>query len=122
MNVLIIDDDATHLQIYAMIVKLAGYRPVTVLVGRHEVNLATDGRVDLVLLDYCLNSETTAVEAAQVSRSLYPAAPIVLLSDLYGVPPDIAPYITEFVRKGEPEKLVAMLSRILTSQKEGCQA
>jgi hypothetical protein len=46
-------------------------------------------------------------------RSLYPAAPIILLSDVWNLPTEIAPYVADFVRKGEPAKLLGTLSRLL---------
>ncbi|MGB0064638.1 MAG: hypothetical protein WBP85_09355, partial [Terracidiphilus sp.] len=56
-----------------------------------------------------LNSVRTAPEIAQEVRAKFPLAAIVLLSDLWSPPPDVAPFITQFVRKGEPARLVEVL-------------
>ena len=48
-----------------------------------------------------------------ISSSQYPDAPILLLSDVSSLPPDIAPYVKEFVRKGEPARLMTTLQRML---------
>jgi hypothetical protein len=71
-----------------------------------------DARVDLVVMDYRLTSQLSAVQAAQMARDKFPHAPIVVLSDLYELPADIAPYAHAFVRKGEPARLVDLLSKI----------
>jgi hypothetical protein len=49
-------------------------------------------------------------------RSRFPDAPIVLLSDFWSPPPDIVPFITQFVRKGEPARLVEVLRSQLYSK------
>jgi hypothetical protein len=46
-------------------------------------------------------------------RSRLPKAPILLLSDVWGVPADVAPFVRGFVRKGEPAKLVETLHDLL---------
>lgn len=108
-RVLIIDDDPMHLDIYAMIVKRAGFESLPVLVRFTGVDPLPESGVDLVLLDYRLNSVTTAPAIAQQIRSKFPEAPIILLSDYWSAPPDVAPFINQFVRKGEPAELVEIL-------------
>jgi DNA-binding response OmpR family regulator len=108
-RVLIIDDDPTHLDIYGMIVRGAGFEAIPVLVRFSGADPIPDSGVDLVLLDYRLNSVTTAPEIAQELRSKFPEAPIILLSDLWSTPTDAAPFINQFVRKGEPAKLLEVI-------------
>jgi DNA-binding NarL/FixJ family response regulator len=105
-RILIIDDDPLHLDIYTMIVQKAGYVAIPRLVRFSGLDPVPDEKIDLVLLDYRLNSVKTAPEIAQDLRSKFPEAAIVLLSDFWSAPPDIAPFISQFVRKGEPAKLV----------------
>ena len=54
----------------------------------------------------------TAVAAAEATKARYPGAPIIVLSDVYDLPADIAPYARAFVRKGEPATLVATLAEV----------
>ena len=115
-RVLIIDDDPSHLDIYGMIVQTAGFEPVPVLVRFAGADPIPDASIDLVLLDYRLNSVETAPEIAQEIRSKFPEAPIILLSDLWSAPSDVAPLITHFVRKGEPAKLMEALCSYLPSK------
>jgi DNA-binding response OmpR family regulator len=110
------DDDPSHLEIYGMMVERAGFVPIPVLVRFAGTDPIPDSGVDLVLLDYRLNSVTTAPEIAQLIRLKFPDAPIILLSDLWSPPADVAPFITHFVRKGEPAKLMEALSSHLSSK------
>lgn len=109
-SVLIIDDDPMHLRIYGWIVDAAGYEAKPALVTHDHIDFP-EGRVDLVVMDYRLTGQLTAVQAAEAARARYPAAPIVVLSDVYDLPADIAPWVQAFVRKGEPAKLVDALAR-----------
>ena len=112
-RVLIVDDDPSHLEIYAMIVNRAGFRPVPVLVRFTGPEHMPDGEIAAVLLDYRLNSVKTAPEIAQEIKAKHPLAPLLVLSDFWTMPADIEPYATEFVRKGEPENLLNVLCKLV---------
>jgi DNA-binding response OmpR family regulator len=111
-TVLIIDDDPAHLRIYAWIMEASGYRALPVEVRYAGISLPEE-HAGLVLLDYNLAGKSTAVEIAKLVRSQLPGVPIVLLSDRWELPADIAPFVQDFVRKGEPAKLVATLHKLL---------
>lgn len=110
-GVLIIDDDPVHLQIYGWILKNAGFVPFPALARSDGVDMPTDHDIDVVVLDYRLTGGLKATDAARLANDAFPDAPIILLSDLYGVPDDIAPFVKAFVRKGEPEKLIATVRK-----------
>jgi DNA-binding NtrC family response regulator len=110
-SVLIIDDDPTHLRIYGWIIGAAGYEAMPALVTGDHIDYP-DGEADVVVMDYRLTGQMTAVEAAAKTQRRYPNAPIVVLSDMYDLPADIAPYVKAFVRKGEPAKLVETLASL----------
>jgi DNA-binding NtrC family response regulator len=112
-KVLIVDDDPSHLEIYGLLIERAGYESYPVLVKFAGVVIPADAGIGLALLDYKLHSLRTSTEIAQEIRGLYPQAPIVLLSDLWSMPSDISPYISEFVRKGQPAKLLETVARLL---------
>lgn len=111
-SVLIIDDDPSHLRIYGWIVGAAGYEAMPALVVGDRISYP-DGDVDVVVMDYRLSGRMTAVQAAEETRRRYPKAPIIVLSDMYDLPADIAPYAQAFVRKGEPAKLVETLASLV---------
>ena len=118
-KVLIVDDDPMHLEIYGLLIKQAGYEPLTALVKFVGTEIPRNQEVGLVLLDYRLNSLKTSPELALEIRSLYPGAPIVVLSDLWSLPTDIAPLVAGFVRKGEPAKLLETVSAFMASSANG---
>lgn len=117
-KVLIVDDDPMHLEIYGMLIKQAGFEPLPALVKFTGTDLPRDQAIGLVLLDYRLNSFKTSPEFAKEIRTLYPSAPIVVLSDLWSLPADIAPFVDGFVRKGEPDTLLETITRFLADSAE----
>ena len=118
-SILVVDDDPMHLRIYSWIMNAAGFDAVTAQVHASEVILPANDRFDVVVLDYRLTGTLSAVEAAQQIRRKYPDPPIVVLSDVFGMPDDIAPYAQRFVRKGEPEKLIATIQSLLAAAPGG---
>jgi len=121
--VLILDDDLDHLKIYGWILERAELRSVPCLVKRRGLELPKVDSVELVVLDYALHCGATPVEVAERLREEYPQAPIVLLSDVNELPEDIEPYVQAFVRKGNPEELVATVTAQLSvAQNERMQS
>ena len=110
-KVMIVDDDPMHLEIYALLMKQAGYDTIPVLVRFSGTEIPPNLPLGLALLDYRLNSTNTSPEYAQEIRAVYPQVPILVLSDLWSRPTDIAPFVSGFVRKGEPAKLLESVSR-----------
>jgi DNA-binding response OmpR family regulator len=112
-SILIIDDDPAHLHIYCLVVESAGFRALPVQVSCKEIELPQDAAIDAVLLDYCLPENIRAADIARRVRAQYPDVPIMSLSDLPEAPADIAPLVQGFVRKGNPEKLIATLRKLV---------
>jgi DNA-binding response OmpR family regulator len=110
-KVLILDDDPMHLEIYGLLMKQAGFEALPVLVRFTGTEIPHKQSLGLVLLDYRLNSAKSSPEYAQEIRALYPHVPILVLSDLWALPTDIAPFVSGFVRKGEPAKLLETVAR-----------
>jgi DNA-binding NtrC family response regulator len=110
-----IDDDPQHLALYTVILQRGGFDPISALVTSSGVDLPEERDVDVVVLDYRLGVATTAVEVASCVQTRYPDVPILVLSDLFGMPSDIAPYAIDFIRKGEPKHLLDTLSRLTTA-------
>ena len=104
-----IDDDPSHLKLYSWIINRAGYCAITVLVSGNNSELPDDGSIRAAELDYRLGM-ITAPEVAQRIAAKYPEIPIIVLSDLYWMPDDMAAVADGFVRKGEPQQLVDMIS------------
>lgn len=116
-NVLIIDDDALHLNLYKWMLEKQGYRALKALVGSTSVPLPKEEHIDLVLMDYRLNSTLTARDVAKAVKEAFPGAPVVVLSELAWPPDDIRGFATGFVSKGEPEQLMATIAELLGARR-----
>ena len=114
-KVLIVDDDPAHLEIYGLIIQQAGYEPVPALVHFTGLDLPREEPIRLVVLDYRLHSLKSSADLAREIRQNYNAVPIVVLSDLWSLPEDMEPFATEFVRKGQPAKLLETICRLMPS-------
>jgi DNA-binding response OmpR family regulator len=110
-KILLIDDNPSHLTLYSLILKQAGFHATSVLVDGDGVEFPVEA-VDLVLLDYRLGM-ASSIDVAKKVQSKFPRVPIIVLSDMQWMPDDIAPFATTFVRKGEPEQLLATVASTL---------
>jgi CheY-like chemotaxis protein len=114
-KVLIVDDDPSHLEIYGLLLKQAGYEPVPALVRFAGADFPSDQNIHGIILDSRLNSMKSSSDLARQIRARYPDAPIVLLSDVQKPGADIAPYVADSVRRGEPAELLGKLSALVAS-------
>lgn len=110
-SILIVDDDPSHLKLYSLIIERGGFRPVTVLANGTALILP-DKSIAVAVMDYRLGM-LTAVDAVQQIRRMYAEVPVVVLSDMGWMPEDIAPFAAGFVRKGEPQQLLDMVSSLV---------
>ena len=114
-KVLIVDDDPSHLEIYGLLLKQAGYEPVSALVRFTGADFPIDDRIAGIILDSRLKSLKSSSDLARQMHGCYPRAPIVLLlSDVRNLPADIAPYVSDTVRRGEPAELLKKLSVLVS--------
>lgn len=70
-TILIIDDERQHLSMQSLILKEAGFRPITVVVGAESLSLPDHDPPDLILLDYRLNSVLNCQQVAQLLRDKF---------------------------------------------------
>ena len=113
-KVLVVDDDPSHLEIYGLLLKQAGYEPVSALVRFAGADFPQDAQIDGIILDSRLKSRKTSSDLARQMRGRYPLAPIVLLSDARSVPAEMAPYVSDSVRRGNPGELLQKLSALVS--------
>ena len=111
--VLIIDDDPSHLKLYSWILEAQGFTAFTTLVGTQAPTFDDHPKVDLVILDYSFRTGVKATEVAQNIRNRWAEMRIIVLSDVMWMPDDIAPLANGFVRKGEPEQLIAKVAEMM---------
>jgi DNA-binding NtrC family response regulator len=111
--ILIVDDDQLHLTLYTWILQRQGYKCETALVKSTSVDLPQISVVDLVLLDYRLNSSLSSVDVAEKIKNVFPAAPIVILSEMQWMPDDMKDNAVAFINKGDPKRLVEVVNDVL---------
>ncbi|HEX4487637.1 MAG TPA: response regulator [Terriglobales bacterium] len=111
-TILIVDDEPLHLKLYSWILEAQGYDCKTALVSRDSVDWPSDAHIDLALLDYRLSSSLTAIEVAGMLKDKFPSVPIVVLSELFGMPHDMGEHAIAFVNKGNPQHLVDTVKSI----------
>lgn len=112
-TILVIDDERQHLTMQSLILKEAGFRPITVVVGSESLSLPDHDAPDLILLDYRLNSVLNSQQVAQLLREKFRSTPIVLLSSMQEMPAEMKPFVDSFLRKGSPEDLIALANSML---------
>ena len=117
-TILLVDDDTQHLKLYALVLKKAGYRPITTVVGSASFGIHQNEHPSLIFLDYRLNSTLNARQVAGVLKEAFPHVPLVVLSGLDTLPQDMRGLADDFLRKGEPEDLVAMADKLLKREAE----
>ena len=113
-TVLLIDDDPSHLKLYAWILERGGFRPITLLVNRARPEFPREP-VDIVVMDYRMGDSISSPEVARLAQEAFPKKPVLVLSDMQWMPDDIAPYAAGFARKGEPEQLLARIRALVES-------
>jgi DNA-binding NtrC family response regulator len=118
-TVLIVDDDPSHLKLYSWVVERGGFRSLTALVRRDVIEFPDTERIDVAVLDYRLGDKLSAVDVAKRLKAIYPAVPILILSDMLWMPEDVAPYASAFIRKGEPQQLIDMISAAIHPPSDG---
>ena len=114
--ILIVDDDALHLKLYSWILQAQGYKCSTALVRSTSVELLSNATVDLILLDYRLNSSLTPLDVIHQIRSVFADVAIVVLSELQWMPDDIRGHAATFVNKGDPQGLLDAIAEVLRSK------
>lgn len=119
-KVLIVDDDPSHLEIYGLLLKQAGYEPVSALVRFSGADFPEDPNIRGIILDSRLNSMKSSSDLARQIRGHYPGAPIVLLSDFQIPQSDPTPYVTDYVRRGKPAELLDKLSVLVAQGANPC--
>lgn len=112
-TILIIDDDELHLTLYTWILQGQGYKCQTALVKSTSVDLPQNSAIDLVLLDYRLSSSLTAVDVVLLVKQAFASVPVLVLSEMQWMPDDMRDHAVGFVHKGDPNRLVETIGRIL---------
>lgn len=112
-HILIVDDDPGHLKLYSWILERGGFLPVPLLVSGTKLEVPSDADINLAVVDYRLGNDWTAIKVIEHLRRSFANLPVILLSDFGWMPDDARPYVSAFVRKGEPQDLLDTIAKML---------
>jgi DNA-binding response OmpR family regulator len=117
-TILLVDDDEKHLMLHAMILKQAGFRPITTVVGANTMGVYENENPALIFLDYQLNSSVDARQVAGLLKQQFPNAPLIVLSARDTMPDDMKGLASGFLHKGDPADLVKMARKLLNQEQK----
>lgn len=80
MNVLVVDDEASVLLTYKLILQQQGYDVVAAATSREAIDALQIQNFDLVLCDFSLEQQHSGFEVIDVARKRDPNVPCVLLT------------------------------------------
>lgn len=113
-TILCIDDESIGLQLRKAVLEQAGYRVLTALDGFSGLILFRTETIDGVVLDYCM-PEMNGEEVARTMRRERPEIPILLLSALVNLPPEVIQLADLRAIKGEgPRELLDNVSFLVS--------
>ena len=120
-TVLLVDDSFIDLHLYSRPLREAGYRPITSLIGPEFGGIHVNEHPSLILLDYRLKSNVSALDLVKILRDLFPESLIVLLSVLPDLPAEMKGLVDGFLHKGDPARLAVEVQNLLDEGAEGAQ-
>ena len=121
-TILIIDDNAQHLQMESWFLHQAGFRIITVVVGKASFSLPQGDHPGLIFLDYRLNIVLSSAEVIGLLRQTFPGVPVVLLSSASEIPEEMDGLVDGFISKSDPEELVRFARRFFDDGKKAAAA
>jgi DNA-binding NtrC family response regulator len=112
-TVLLVDDSFIDLHLYSRPLSEAGYRPITSLIGTHFGGIHINEKPSLILLDYRLKSNISALDLVKILRDLFSDSLIVLFSVLPDLPAEMKGVVDGFLHKGDPARLAEEVQNLL---------
>jgi CheY-like chemotaxis protein len=114
--ILCVDDEELPLTLRKLVLELQGYQVITARSAPDALRILADHPVDLVLTDQVMPGGT-GTELAQSIKKRWPDLPVILISGINEVPPDVM-YADLFISKVEgPAALCAKIAAILDARR-----
>lgn len=112
-KILCIDDETVGLAVRKMMLESEGFDVATAPDGNTGLQLFSDNKYDLVLLDYSMPGMNGG-DVALAIRRLRPETPIILLSAYVTLPDEHVQLADAYITKGEStEKLLGMIRKLI---------
>ena len=111
--ILCVDDEEKSLSLRKPVLEKAGYVVITAASATQALDVLSSRKIDLLLTDYLMPG-LTGTELARAAKNICPELPVIILSGITELPPDME-HVDLFVSKLEGpqsmcEKVAAMLS------------
>ena len=111
-SILCVDDEQVALFLRKAVLQKFGFEVVTANSAKEALQVLSERRVDLVLSDL-LMPEVSGTELAKVIKEKYPGLPVVVVSGVNEIPPEVR-YADLFISKLEgPVRLCERLREVL---------
>jgi DNA-binding NtrC family response regulator len=115
--ILCVDDESLPLLLRKLVLEKQGYRVVTASSATDALRALKEHPVDLVLTDQLMPGGT-GTELAQSIKREWPGLPVILMSGVNEIPPDVG-YVDVFISKTEgPIAMCEKISAVLEAQGE----
>jgi DNA-binding NtrC family response regulator len=79
--ILVVDDDISSLEVVMQNLQRAGYEVVPAMDGRTALEIARQGAVDLVVVDYNL-PDMNGLQVLKIIKGVIPTMPVIIMSAL----------------------------------------
>jgi CheY-like chemotaxis protein len=113
-TILCIDDELTGLLARQLLLESAGYRVVQARSGPEGLRAFEQGKIDAVILDYCMPGMKGTAVASELKR-INPAVPIIVLSGASDLAGEAAGLVDLWLLEGShrAEQLLESISALL---------
>ena len=114
-TILCVDDQAGNLQIRALLLQQFGCATLTASDHRSALHAATEGTVDLAVIDYHLADGETGEDIARDLRVMHPRLPLIMLTGDSKLPQSTCELVDEVLIKGagNPRALIDLIQKLL---------
>jgi CheY-like chemotaxis protein len=115
--ILCVDDEETSLRLRKPVLEQAGYEVMTAASAAQALEVLSSRKIDLLLTDYLMPGQT-GTELARAAKSICPQLPVILLSGVSELPPDME-HVDLFVSKVEgPQSMCEKVAAVLSAYRK----
>ena len=115
--ILCVDDEETSLRLRKPVLEKAGYEVLTAASAAQAFEALSSRKIDLLLTDYLMPGQT-GTELARAAKDICPHLPVILLSGVSELPPDLE-HVDLFVSKVEgPQSMCEKIAAVLSAYRK----
>jgi CheY-like chemotaxis protein len=115
--ILCVDDEETSLLLRKPVLEQAGYEVMVAASAIQALEIISSRKIDLLLTDYLMPGQT-GTELARAAKNICPELPVILLSGVTELPPDME-NVDLFVSKIEgPQSMCEKVGAVLNAYRK----